>query len=155
TILPANPFWSHKLAGVDVEQALVSLESFSRLIPLTTKEELIRDQAEHPPYGTNLTFALPHYTRFNQTSGTTRAPLRWLDTPESWNWMLGQWCRVLDESGVEPGDRILFAFSFGPFLGFWTAFEAAAALGCLCLPGGGMSSAARLHMMRDNRMNVL
>ena len=49
----------------------------------------------------------------------------------------------------------MFAFSFGPFIGFWLAFESAARLGCLCLPGGGLSSAARLRMMRDNQANVL
>ena len=52
--------------------------------------------------------------------------------------------------GVRPGDRLFFPFSFGPFLGFWTAFEAATRLGYLCLPGGGMSSAARLRFLLDN-----
>jgi phenylacetate-CoA ligase len=49
----------------------------------------------------------------------------------------------------------MFAFSFGPFLGFWLAFEAAARLGALCLPGGGLSSAARLRVMQENGVNVL
>src|SRR5262249_35858877 len=48
-----------------------------------------------------------------------------------------------------------FPFSFGPFLGFWTAFDAASGLGYLCLPGGGMSSTARLHFLRDNRATVV
>src|SRR5262249_49358479 len=39
---------------------------------------------------------------------------------------------------------------FGPFLGFWTAFEAAARAGLLCLPGGGLSSTARLRLLLDN-----
>ena len=56
---------------------------------------------------------------------------------------------------VGAGDRVMFAFSFGPFLGFWLAFESAERLGCLCLPGGGLSSTARLRMMRDNKANVL
>jgi phenylacetate-CoA ligase len=50
---------------------------------------------------------------------------------------------------------LYFAFSFGPFLGFWTAYEAATQLGCLCIPGGGLRSAARLEAMRDNRATVL
>ena len=54
-----------------------------------------------------------------------------------------------------PGDRLFFPFSFGPFLGFWTAFEAAARLGCLCLPGGGMSSTARLRFLLDNAATVV
>ena len=53
------------------------------------------------------------------------------------------------------GDRIFFAFSFGPFLGFWVAFDAAARMGCLAIPGGGMRSDARLHAILDNRATVL
>src|SRR5262249_34165146 len=56
---------------------------------------------------------------------------------------------------VAPGDRFFFAFSFGPFLGFWTAFEAGLRLGCMCLPGGGQSSAARLRAILENRATVL
>jgi phenylacetate-CoA ligase len=53
--------------------------------------------------------------------------MAWLDTPESWAVMLRCWQRVFEAAGLEPGTaRIYFAFSFGPFLGFWTAFEAAA-----------------------------
>jgi hypothetical protein len=43
---------------------------------------------------------------------------------------------------------LFFPFSFGPFLGFWTAFEAAARMGCLVLASGGLSSTARLNLMR-------
>ena len=45
---------------------------------------------------------------------------------------------------VDARDRIFFPFSFGPFLGFWTAFEAGCQIGAHCIPAGGMSSQARL-----------
>ena len=54
--------------------------------------------------------------------------------------MLDSWAAIYRLAGVQPGDRLFFPFSFGPFLGFWTAFDAASRYGCLCLPGGGMSS---------------
>src|SRR5262249_29095734 len=124
-------------------------------IPFTTKRELIEDQRANPPYGSNLTFPLSRYTRFSQTNGTTGTPLRWLDTPESWDWMCGNWRRVFEAADVHAGDRIFFAFSFGPFLGFWVAFDAATRMGCLAVPGGGMRSSARLHAILDNRITVL
>src|SRR5947207_7929412 len=83
------------------------------------------------------------------------APLRWLDTAESWNGMLGSWEQVLRVAGVARADRILFAFSFGPFIGFWLAFESAARLGCLCVPGGGLGSVARLAAILENQITVL
>jgi phenylacetate-CoA ligase len=124
-------------------------------IPFTTKQELIDDQLAHPPFGTNLTFPLGDYTRFCQTTGTTGHPLRWLDTPESWEWMCGNWMRVYEAAGVTREDRIFFAFSFGPFLGFWVAFDAAVKIGALAIPGGGMRTAARLHSILDCEATVL
>jgi len=153
TILPRNPFYQAKLAGIN--PALDSLEDFSARFPLTTKQELIDDQLRCPPFGTNLTFPLPAYTRFHQTSGTTRAPLRWLDTAESWRGMVESWKTIYRAAGVAPGDRVYFAFSFGPFIGFWLAFDAAQNLGCLCLPGGGLSSEGRLRAIVDNQATVL
>ena len=62
---------------------------------------------------------------------------------------------ALRAAGVTASDRIFFAFSFGPFIGFWLAFESAARLGCLCLPGGGLSSEARLRLIIENQATVL
>jgi phenylacetate-CoA ligase len=148
--LPRNRFYAAKLGAAGLDPAEVrGLADLPRL-PFTTKAELLRDQELHPPYGRLLTRELPRYCRLHQTSGTSGRPLRWLDTPESWNALLDSWAAFFRIIGLRPDDRAFFPFSFGPFLGFWTAFEAAARLGCLCLPGGGMSSAARLRFLLDN-----
>jgi len=154
-LFPANAFYTRKLEDVGVTFDVASLEDYAARFPLTTKTELVEDQLAHPPFGTNLTYPLSNYTRFHQTSGTTGAPLRWLDTPESWDCILEYWAEVFHASGVEAADRVCFAFSFGPFLGFWMAFESAERLGCLCLPTGGMSSLARLRVVLDNAVTVL
>ena len=147
-----NRFQSSRLAGVG---EIASVEDFTARVPFTTKADLVADHAAHPPFGSNLTFPREHYTRFCQPSGTTALPLAILDTPESWDWMLGNWARIYRESGVVPGDCVYFAFSFGPFLGFWTAFEGAARYGCLCIPGGGLSSAARIRGIVRHGAGVL
>ncbi len=148
-ILPANRFYTRKY-----QQAGIDVADWTQL-PFTTKAELLDDQAQHPPYGEILTYPLERYSRLHQTSGTAGRPLRWLDTPESWSRLLDCWLTMFRMAGVQPADRLFFAFSFGPFLGFWTAFEAAARLACLCLPGGGLSSSARLRMLLDNEATVI
>src|SRR4029077_10046377 len=105
--------------------------------------------------GQALTYPVERYCRMHQTSGTSGQPLRWLDTTQSWNWLLGCWETMFQVVGLRAGDRLFFPFSFGPFLGFWTAFDAASRLGYLCLPGGGMSSAARLRFLLDNHATVV
>ncbi len=146
-ILPRNAFYAARLANADPAD-------FARL-PWTTKADLVRDQAAHPPYGTVLTYPRHRYSRLHQTSGTSGRPLRWLDTPESWSWMLGCWEQMFAMIGLRSDDRLFFAFSFGPFLGFWTAFEAAARAGYFCLPAGGLSSGARLRLLLDNEATVI
>ncbi|MEQ1853765.1 MAG: AMP-binding protein, partial [Chthoniobacteraceae bacterium] len=147
-----NRFHASRLAALG---DFASVEEFTARVPFTTKADIVADHAAHPPFGSNLTFSKERYTRFCQTSGTTAQPLAILDTPESWDWMLGNWARIYRECGIAPGDCVYFAFSFGPFLGFWTAFEGAAKYGCLCIPGGGLSSAARIRGIVQHRAQVL
>jgi phenylacetate-CoA ligase len=141
----ANAFVTRKWreAGVASVDDVRSWDDFRRL-PFTRKSELVDDQAEHPPFGTNLTYPLERYVRVHQTSGTTGMPIRWLDTQESWEWWARCWASVLAGAGVTSVDRVFFPFSFGLFVGFWAGFEGARALGALAIPGGGQDSGARL-----------
>jgi phenylacetate-CoA ligase len=154
-ILPQNAFYRQKLiaAGVGLD-TICSLADLARL-PFTTKDELVANQEAHPPYGEILTYPVNRYSRVHQTSGTVGRPLRWLDTPESWNRLLDCWDAMFEIVRLTPDDRLFFPFSFGPFLGFWTAFDAASRRGNLCLPGGGMSSTARLRFLFDHQATVM
>lgn len=154
-VLPANPFYTAKFEAAGAPQKVPVLAQFYERFPFTTKAELAADQRAYPIYGTNLTYPLERYTRCHQTSGTSGTPLRWLDTPESWEWMTGNWQTIFRAANVAREDTIFFAFSFGPFIGFWLAFEAAAKLGCRVLPGGGMSTAARVRAILDHGATVL
>jgi phenylacetate-CoA ligase len=66
-----------------------------------------------------------------------------------------QWAHVYAGAGVKRGDQVFIAFSFGPFVGFWSAFEAAHAIGCMAITGGGQTSEQRLALMRETRPTVL
>jgi phenylacetate-CoA ligase len=155
-LIAANTFVAKKwrTAGIESVDDLRGWDDFRRL-PLTRKSELVADQAAHPPFGTNLTYALERYVRVHQTSGTSGAPLRWLDTQESWEWWARCWGFVLRGAGVSPADRVFFPFSFGLFIGFWAGFEGARTLGALAIPGGGQDSPTRLAWMESLGATVL
>lgn len=154
-IRPANRFCTQKLSGCDPAWLPESLAEFAARVPFTTKEDLIQDRLAYPPYGSGLTYPVATYVRCHQTSGTTATPIRWLDTPASWACMVDNWSQILDAAGTTPRDRFFFAFSFGPFLAFWPALEAAARLGCFVFPGGAMSSLARAQAILDNGITAL
>ena len=149
-VLRTNAFWRERLHDVR------GWDDFDRL-PLTTKAELVADQASRPPFGTNLTYPLDQYVRLHQTSGSSGdAPLRWLDTAESWEWWLRIWSdHVYPAAAVTAADRVFFAFSFGPFVGFWSAFGGAQRLGAMCISGGAMTSEQRVRNMLDLGATVL
>jgi phenylacetate-CoA ligase len=150
-ILPENQFYAAKLAGVKLP--LRSLDEFRRL-PLTTKEELVIDGAPHSAPA-NLTWPLERYVRYHQTSGTHGRPMPVFDSAEDWQWWIDCWQYVLDAAEITAADRAMLAFSFGPFIGFWTAHDALAARGVLVIPGGGMSSRARLDLIERTGATAL
>jgi phenylacetate-CoA ligase len=147
TVLSANEFYRKKFlaqGSCDIN----SIESLKNL-PFTTKNELVEDQMRNPPFGTDLTFPPERYIRIHQTSGTTGKPMYWLDTEESWKWWAECWKVILDAAGVQPEDRIYFAFSFGPFIGFWAGWEGARRVGVMAVSGGGQSTSQRLKAIID------
>ena len=139
-VLPQNQFYAKKLSGLTIP--IEQISDFTK-IPFTTKEELVGDAPDG--WAVHRTFAPEKYTRFHQTSGTQGQPLILLDTPEDWQWWTDAWQYVLDAAQITSSDRCLLAFSFGPFIGFWSAFDALTDRGCLAIPGGGLSSLARLE----------
>jgi len=149
-----NPFWTARLQAAGVTPEITSLADFRRL-PFTTKQELVDDQNTHAPYGTNLTFPLPQYVRLHQTSGTTGRPMRWLDTQDSWDWFMRCWSQIYTAAGVERDAVVAFPFSFGPFIGFWAAFDGAVRRGYRCLPLGGLATETRLDVIVENRATVV
>jgi phenylacetate-CoA ligase len=150
-ILPANRFYAAKFGALTLP---LSWERFHRL-PCTTKAELVADQESAAPLGTIATYPLDQYARYHQTSGTTGHPLVVVDTAESWAWWAECWQYVYAAAGVTARDRIFIAFSFGPFIGFWSAHEAARQLGAMVIPGGGLDSRGRLELLLRTRATVL
>jgi len=147
-VVRTNPFYRGRLG------ASASVDRWSEL-PFTTKADISLDQATHPPFGTNLTYPPDRYTRLHQTSGTTGQPLRILDTAASWDWWKETWRSIYRAAGVTASDRVFFCFSFGPFIGFWSAFAGAEHIGALAISGGAMSTAERAAAIAATEATVL
>ena len=151
TILPENRFYARKFDSITTP---LDWDQFEAL-PFTTKSELVADQAATPPLGTIATYERARYITYHQTSRTTGKPLTILDTEESWNWWAECWQYVYHGASLNHKDRLFLAFSFGPFIGFWAAHNAGIKLGALTIPGGGLDSKARLHLLRHAEATAL
>lgn len=149
--LPHNRFYAEKLEHIELP--LRSLDDLAAL-PFTFKDELLTVSGSSD-FAANCSFPLERYVRYHQTSGTRGRPLAVLDTAEDWQWWIDCWQFVLDAADIGPEDRIALAFSFGPFIGFWSAHDAAVARGAMVIPSGGMSTLARVEMIRNCRATAI
>lgn len=144
-----NAFYSAHLQST---QKQISVQDWKNL-PLTTKQDLIGDDSLGRAL--NHTWESNRYVRFHRTSGTHGKPLAILDTAEDWQWWIDTWQYVLDAADVAKEDRVFMAFSFGPFIGFWSAHEACIARGAMVIPGGGLSTSSRLDLLKTSEATVL
>ncbi len=143
-----------KTAGVSPD-SIQSLEDLRR-IPMMTRDEWMQAQLEQPPYGPLLAAPQDAAIRYHLTSGTTgRIPLQVLDSMKDWEWIAEMWCYGFWGFGVRPHDVIFFAFSYGTFVGFWGAHYASEKIGCLVLPGGNMTTEARVKQILAMKATVV
>ncbi|PYN08730.1 MAG: phenylacetate--CoA ligase [Candidatus Rokuibacteriota bacterium] len=146
-----SPFYRRKLAGAPTVK---TLEDLARL-PFTTKDELKDNQAAKPPWGDVLAVPFEDVLRIHMTSATTGRPLAFLDTAEDWYGFYHSYARALHAFGVRKADMVMAAFSYGPWIGYWSGFYAAQDLGCLVFPAGGLSTEQRIDALRTWPITVL
>ena len=148
SVASSSPLYRKKLGASARE--LTGLHELKQL-PTTTKQELV-EAASNDEW---LSLPESDYIRFHQTSGTRGEPMVVPDTAADWAWWKATWRHTLRAAEIAPGDRALLAFSFGPFVGFWSAFDALVDLGVQAIPAGGMSSSARLGLIARSDANRL
>lgn len=149
----------HPFHGTTLSKISFPLNTLDELqqFPLLTKADLLGASDSGSGSGSSNLFARDRreYVRFHQTSGSRGYPMPVLDTHADWRWWIECWHYVLDAADVTESDVAMMAFSFGPFIGFWSANDALIDRGTLVVPGGGLSTIARLRLMIDQGCTVL
>lgn len=149
-VLPKSRYYQARFGCSAI--TIHSMEEWARM-PTSQKSDWLGDD----PSGLALhhTFPQEAYRRYHRTSGTRGKPMVILDTQDDWGWWISTWQYVLDACGLKSSDRIMMAFSFGPFIGFWSAHDACLSRGCMVIPCGGMSTAARIDLIQSAKPTVL
>jgi phenylacetate-CoA ligase len=148
--LERAPWQAERLKAAGVTPDSIRGVQDVRSIPLLTRAEWMESQEASPPYGDVLAAPAEAAIRYHTTSGTSgRRPLAVLDGPKDWEWIAEMWCYAFWGFGVRPADTVFFAFGYGTFVGFWGAQYACEKLGCLVLPGGNMTTEARVRMLAE------
>ncbi len=131
-----SPFYRKKWTTVGFELGdLQSWKDFERL-PVTTKDELRQDQAECPPFGSNLCVPIETIHHIHGTSGTTGRPTVFAWTREDWQYMAESHARVMWGFGLRPGNRVFIGSVFSLYIGAWGVLAGVDRLGAQAFPFG-------------------
>ena len=148
--LDSAPWQGDRLRHAGITPDTLQSMDDVRRIPFLTREDWMESQSADPPFGAVLAQPRSAAIRYHTTSGTSgNRPLAVLDGPKDWEWIAEMWCYALWGFGVRPVDTVFFAFSYGTFVGFWGAQYASEKLGALVLPGGNMTTEARVRMIDE------
>jgi len=151
-----SKFYRQKFNQIGLKpQDIKSLEDFKKNVPLTDKSEFIHLQQQNPPYGDTFALPLEMVSHHCETSGTTGVPLAipysMLDTVRyGESWVYGFWAL-----GIRPVDTFYFAFGWGNFAGFWSAYWGARRLGCRIMSGGGLDTKGHIEAIVRMKPTVL
>jgi len=135
-------------AGVKPED-IQSLDDYAKKLPSIDKSDVsfYQKQGKATVPGSE-----EHTTFMYQTSGTSGnillEPGNYADNVNNW---ASQWWA----HGIRPSDSFYFAFGFGTFMAFWSAYQDALLLGGQIITGGGVDTKTRILQIQQFRPTVL
>jgi phenylacetate-CoA ligase len=149
-VMVKSPFYKKKYKDAGITPNDIKTMDDVRLVPFTTKQELLRSQEEHPMYGDFPCIPPEKATRVFQTSGTTGKPLKIPLSKKDWfRTYFEQFSYFLCGYGVESADVAFFPFTYGTFIAWWGIQAAMEQTGVTIVPGGGQTSEARVRSIVD------
>lgn len=140
---------AHGICPEDIQ----SMEDIRR-VPITDKAFLVKS-LDGGLYGSSLAIAEKDVVFYHQTSGTTSVPVPQPDSRDDWYYHGECWAAALWAHGVRPTDRVMVAFNYNLFIGFWQCHYGCEKLGAEIVPGGGLSTEVKLQKMQDLNVSVL
>jgi phenylacetate-CoA ligase len=122
-------------AGFHPDQ-LRSLEDFESRVPVVTKADLRKSQAENPPFGDYLCVPDSEIYHIHGTSGTTGRPTAFAIGRNDWIAISNAHARIMWAMGMRPGDMVCIASILSLYMGSWGALAGAERLGAKAFPFG-------------------
>jgi phenylacetate-CoA ligase len=143
-VLAGDSFLAHKLRQAGLH-APVEL----RALPFTTRQELVADQAAHPPYGTNLTAPPDAFVRVGSTPGVAGPALHWQYTTACVERHARLWRTAFEVNDVGAGDRVMLDRQA------WPCWAALRDLGALAIPAAANRSARARDVLEQGATVVV
>lgn len=132
-----------------------TLNDFTRLVPVITKQMLRDDQLSHPPFGSYLGVAAGDVGRIHGSSGTSGKPTLYAISRDDWDYVAGVMAQGFFSCGVRRSDRVQLATVFSLFMGGWGALLGCERIGATVFPIGSGETERQIRLMYEVQTTVL
>ncbi|MEK4007744.1 phenylacetate--CoA ligase family protein [Paenibacillus sp. FSL H3-0333] len=149
-----SPAYQSLYASAGIQPEDINTIQDIRLVPIVDKH-FFQESATGSFYGNGLAVPASDVVFYHQTSGTTSRPMRQPDTLEDWYWWAECWAAVLWAQNVRKTDKVMIAFNYNLFIGFWGAHYGCEKIGAEIISAGGLSSEQKLHHIFDAGISTL
>ena len=132
-----------------------TMDDFVKRLPYIDKKEMLDAQAVDPPFGDALAIAPDFFEQRFATSGSTGAPFHIPLSHRSAALWAESWVYLYWSIGLRPRHSCYFAFNWGIFAAFWSAYMGVRRLGATVVSGGGLDTAARIRQIEQYRPDAI
>ena len=130
-----SPFYRKKLVDLKIPDKRTILDLYATL-PFTDKSELLADQQQFPPFGSNLPVRESKIQRINRTSGTTSEPLLLILTSKDVMNTYECGARCFYASGLRRHHTVIHCMNYCMWAGGYTDHGSLEHLGAAVIPFG-------------------
>lgn len=128
SIIQLSEFYQRKYLNI-------AINKFCEL-PFTTKSELLLDQENNPPFGTNVCIDKNKIIRIHKTSGTTNKPLLLVLTEKDVKKTVDVGSKCFSLSGLKYSDTVIHCLNYNMWAGGYTDHQSLEATGAAVIPFG-------------------
>lgn len=133
-------------AGIHPDD-IKNLDDFSEKVPVTTKDDLRKMQAEGYPLGSNMTVSRADIVWITASTGTTGKPTYTCCTKKDWEMWMECAKRMFWLGGLRPEDTHIHALGLSNWISGISFATAAREIGATVLPVGVPTTVERMLML--------
>lgn len=150
-----SAFWRNKFCQNNIEENdLTAKFDFSNL-PFVTKQEILEDQLNNPPYGLLLAVNPAEIRRVHKTSGTSANPFFIFLTEKDLFDTYTATTRAFKCAGLKNGDKVIHCLNFNMWSGGITDYLGIEKSGATGIPFGVGNTALLLETIKNLQVNAI
>ena len=152
-VMARSPFYRRKFRPFGRDAATLVCR-FAEL-PFSDKKEILADQLEHQPFGSNLCAEPGDIRRVHKTSGTTARPLMIAMTEADIATTVASGARSFRAAGLSRGFTVAHCLNYCLWMGGYTDHQSLEAAGATVVPYGVGNTHALVETIRQVRVNAI